>query len=685
MNNYNSQNEFDSILDTLQEHFTSVVESDGFTWNEISSVLMLKIRRNWTVESSNSNYQINSNDVSSFFPILQISESFPHWRMSMDGKVPTAVLTEFEEQVTTEADWLDGIISYRHKIQNSYPYLQLTLEDTLRTLKNALRENNQIYFLKKHKEDKYYVLATRTELFEDDKFLAINPNLSLSDNTQFHLSEISSSDIRGTENFQSNIIYYGPPGTGKTRKIQYNHLAGKDDRNSKFITFHQSYSYEEFIEGLKPLLVHGHISIYDNSNLREFIKYTFITLLEDLGWEEVCQNLQETDSSINSNPYKGLRLAEYFGSNNLLGKFAEEQTSDSLSSSGTQRYFEVPVHTRTGEYIYLTTQWADITGTGLTYQNFKSFVQRVSGGRYLSTQKDGNYILNKQSDLESNVIYKIVKGIFYDACEAASRLAGYSSLQDCISDTPDERVEKMNQAVSSNNIFVLCIDEINRANISSVFGDLITLIESKKRLGDVEEMSAILPYSKEKFGVPRNLQIIGTMNTADRSITLLDSALRRRFYFEEVLPRPEVLQGVEIDGINVSMLLEKLNKRITYFLGKDQSIGHSYFIGLEKSTTPKKDLLSIFWNNIIPLLEEYFYNDIPKIRLVLGENNKTDNLAFYKLDEEADIEQLFGNIEEDIDVDEETPTFEKNPVLIELATLGEESQIDKDIFIKVYE
>jgi hypothetical protein len=133
------------------------------------------------------------------------------------------------------------------------------------------------------------------------------------------------------------------------------------------------------------------------------------------------------------------------------------------------------------------------------------------------------------------------------------------------------------------------------------------------------------------------------------------------------------------------LLLKKINKRITYFLGKDQSIGHSYFIGLDKSITPKKDLLSIFWNNIIPLLEEYFYNDTPKIRLVLGENNKSENLTFYKIDEEADIEQLFGNIEEDIDVDEETSTFEKNLVLIELSKFGKESQIDKDIFIKVYE
>lgn len=517
------------------------------------------------------------------------------------------------------------------------------------------------------------------------------------ENGVFQISEKENSQIEGAEvnelvtelesnylNKKSNIIYYGPPGTGKTREIQINHLAGKDDSNSKFITFHQSYSYEEFIEGLKPQVIHGHEPVYDNTNLRDFIKYSIDALLGDLSWVVMSQNIQETDSTINANQYRGLRFPDFFGANNLFGKFESPQTTTSLSSSGTQRFFETPIASNANENVYLTTQWGDVEGDGLTYKNFQRFISKISGGLYSSIKKDGKYVLTQRSESNSNVIYKIMKGVFYDACESAARLAGYSSLQECISDTVEKRSEKLDQAIASNNVFVMCIDEINRANISSVFGDLITLIEEKKRLGGTEEMAAILPYSKEKFGVPKNLQIIGSMNTADRSITLLDSALRRRFHFEEMLPRPEILKEVEIDGINVSKLLEKINRRITYFLGKDQSIGHSYFIGLEKSTTPKKDLLSIFWNNIIPLLEEYFYNDIPKIRLVLGENNKSEHLAFYKLDEEADIEQLFGNIEEDIDVDEETSTFEKNSILLELSTLGEESQIDKDIFIKVY-
>jgi 5-methylcytosine-specific restriction protein B len=174
------------------------------------------------------------------------------------------------------------------------------------------------------------------------------------------------------------------------------------------------------------------------------------------------------------------------------------------------------------------------------------------------------------------------------------------------------------------------------------------------------------------------------MNTADRSITLLDSALRRRFHFNELLPNPDVLDGIEFDGINVKELFKKINKRIVYFLGKDQTIGHSYFFGLNNSTNPKRELLSILLNNIIPLLEEYFYNDTSKIRLVLGEGNKNENISFYVKDEESDIEQLFGAVEEDADLDEENSIFVRNDSLLHLSNSGEEATINAEIFIKIY-
>ncbi|MBQ3642400.1 AAA family ATPase [bacterium] len=283
------------------------------------------------------------------------------------------------------------------------------------------------------------------------------------------------------------LILYGPPGTGKTYKMQHEYI-DKFAKEDRFITtFHQSFSYEEFVEGLKPVL---------------------------------------------------------------------------------------------------------------------------------ADKPDG--------DKSSDVKYKIEKGIFYKACERAAELAGFASFQDCIS--ASDRNEKMDEAIKENKIVLLCIDEINRANVSSVFGDLISLIEPSKRIGADNEMIVQLPYSKEDFAVPANLMIVGTMNTADRSIQLLDSALRRRFRFEELLPDYE-----KIENATAKEILQKINARIRCLLDKDHQIGHSYFIEAKNDL----DIFNALKDSVIPLLEEYFYNDAQKIRQILNENDNTDN-AFYIKDEESE-------------------------------------------------
>lgn len=196
----------------------------------------------------------------------------------------------------------------------------------------------------------------------------------------------------------------------------------------------------------------------------------------------------------------------------------------------------------------------------------------------------------------------------------------------------------------------MIIDEINRGNVSKIFGELITLIEESKREGKSEELEGLevtLPYSNEPFSVPNNLYIIGTMNSSDRSLTSVDIALRRRFEFIEMLPDNKVLKNIQIKNateIKVDQLLKVMNNRIKVLLDRDHCIGHAYFTPLiEKPSL--ESLMTIFEKRIIPLLQEYFFDDWSKINLVLGNNEmikteKLDKSLFPNMDE-----QLMKNLE----------------------------------------
>jgi 5-methylcytosine-specific restriction endonuclease McrBC GTP-binding regulatory subunit McrB len=170
-----------------------------------------------------------------------------------------------------------------------------------------------------------------------------------------------------------------------------------------------------------------------------------------------------------------------------------------------------------------------------------------------------------------------------------------------------------------NHNYALLIDEINRGNVASIFGELITLIEEDKRKGAPNELRAQLPYSRQEFVVPGNLYIIGAMNTADRSVEALDTALRRRFTFVAFPPQPELVQQPGNLEVDLRRLLIKINARIEKLLDKDHCIGHSYFMGIAKANDPLGELCNIFATKILPLLEDYFYGDPAKIGMVLGD------------------------------------------------------------------
>lgn len=232
----------------------------------------------------------------------------------------------------------------------------------------------------------------------------------------------------------------------------------------------------------------------------------------------------------------------------------------------------------------------------ITFHQSYSYEDFVEGIRPTLATKD-NEIKEDNKDLK----YTIHSGIFKNICKRAI-------------DNPDKN-------------YVLIIDEINRGNISKIFGELITLLEPTKRLGEAEELKIRLPYSGKEFGIPKNLYILGTMNTADRSIALLDIALRRRFNFIEMPPKYNILKTIDCEEgvINLQNLLEAINTRIEFLLDKDHLIGHSYLVNVKSFD----DLKEVFRSSIIPLLQEYFYDDFEKIRVVLNiGDNYNDKESF---------------------------------------------------------
>lgn len=187
---------------------------------------------------------------------------------------------------------------------------------------------------------------------------------------------------------------------------------------------------------------------------------------------------------------------------------------------------------------------------------------------------------------------------------------------------------------ATSKFYVLIIDEINRGNISKIFGELITLIEEDKR----ENLSVRLPYSKDVFTVPKNLYIIGTMNTSDRSIASIDIALRRRFKFKEIMPNSNLVADF---NCNFKECFEILNKRISVLLDRDHQIGHSYFIEEKYKDSNASELETIWFDSIIPLLNEYFYSDWEKLQALLG-NAKKDNTSFIKVVENVSFAKEYS-------------------------------------------
>jgi len=437
-----------------------------------------------------------------------------------------------------------------------------------------------------------------------------------------------------------------------------------------FTTFHQSIGYEEFVEGLRP--------VTDADDEDEEQPSVGFRLESRNGiFRDICALAEQARK-------RGGRTGSFDFSGRQFFKM-------SLGRAKTQGHiYQAAID---GNYIVLgwggNVDWSDAK-----YESSKAVTDRwqkeepgasASSGnilqvwRFRSSMKKGDIVIVSDGNLRFRAIGEVTGDYHFQPQNEGGNHRrsvrwltvleeslpidliheGNLSQQSCYRLTPSHMkldalaeliTTEPSPPISTPESFVLIIDEINRANVSKVFGELITLLEPDKRLGEPNAITVKLPYSKDVFGVPNNLYIIGTMNTADRSIALLDTALRRRFDFEEMMPDYECLKNKETNGIHIGKLLSAINNRIEWLFDRDHQIGHSYFINVEN----KDDLDAVMQKKIIPLLAEYFYEDWEKVRAALNDTGNwfvtVENLTKPPMLKEGEARSRYGITKDVIDV-----------------------------------
>jgi len=482
-----------------------------------------------------------------------------------------------------------------------------------------------------------------------------------------------------------NQILYGPPGTGKTyhtieaavkaaepefymaleidedkgtTDTQRRELADKyetlvKDQRVRFVTFHQSYGYEEFVEGLKA---------------RETDAGDVTYATEDGVFKTICRDASTFNAGVDSEINLDGRVwklsiegtkenpAKTYCLKNKLAAIGWGDTGD-LSKGERNEYFQSQGKNNQNSLTYFSQEMVEGDIVLCIDSNTSIEAIGVITGEYqyreggLPTRTDFCHQLPIHwLAKDFTVDFKVLNGgkqFNLPTCYPLSRLSVSEVLQ---------HLSKYDVTISSDkprsNIdnYVLIIDEINRGNISKIFGELITLIEPSKRAGNDEPLEVTLPHSSKPFSVPNNLHIIGTMNTADRSLAMMDTALRRRFDFKEMMPKPELFEDCLVNDINLTKLLEVMNKRIEVLYDREHTLGHAFLFPTCNAMNAGDEveafslLQSAFQNKIIPLLEEYFYEDWSKISLVLGDNQKEKqpSLQFVR-EQEINYNDLFGS------------------------------------------
>lgn len=467
--------------------------------------------------------------------------------------------------------------------------------------------------------------------------------------------------------YDKNLILYGPPGTGKTYHSaiyavaicdnksldeltdydavmkRYNEL--KNEQRIVFTTFHQSYGYEEFIEGIKPVIsdersdgsgdvsykvAPGIFKKFCETAKKLKVKMDKFDIPEDASvWKATVRN------SVSEDCFKNNRVRIDWG----------------IESKGASAFVN---DMKLGDII-------------ITTDGSRS---KINGIAFIT--KDEAYSLDSEDDATTRDVMWLathidedIKDINMNRMLHRMTVARVPVMQvsDIVSLAKKYNSDLYNTEIEQNEKpYVFVIDEINRGNISKIFGELITLLECTKREGMPEATEAILPYSGNPFSIPKNVYILGTMNTADRSIALMDTALRRRFSFIEMMPETDVLRLIGADKVgdlNVADMLDVINERIGFLYDREHTIGHAFFTDLKDDASIER-LKCIFEKSVIPLLQEYFYEDYQKIQMVLGDDGKENSDLKFIKDEKVVAKNIFkGNVEDIIDLPEKRYSINK--------------------------
>lgn len=563
-------------------------------WKVDHSLVLKTLTNITTYQSKNPGYKMYYEYLLGIMGDINNKEAFSNW-----------LSIKFPKDNGTKSSYLKAIDLLSEKI--GYSIFEENNIEKLTSLYDDLKVNQSV------KGGKYW--NEKSPSYGENRFYSssIKNYIDFLNDYPSTITNVISSKI----NLPLNQILYGPPGTGKTYRLQKEYF-------DKFTINETALSRDQYLESLIVGLNWWQIisiAVLDLGSVKvnEIYEHEFIRIKEKLSSSKTIRPTiwgQLQSHSVlecpNVNVERRTDPLIFYKSNDIKWSVDRELLD---------QYFPEAI-----EILNKSKNFVPDASKSIKNYEFITFHQSFSYEDFIEGIKP------RLDDGEKEVSFEIKDGVFKRLCIKAE--------------------------TDPNNDYAIFIDEINRGNVSAIFGELITLIEEDKRIGGTNEIKVRLPYSKSEFGVPSNLFIIGTMNTADRSVEALDTALRRRFSFTEIMPDSNLLDNIVFNGFTLGAVLKTINERIEVLLDRDHTIGHSYFLKLKSGDV--EGLNSVFANNIIPLLQEYFYHDYEKIALILGEGfvkmkeNKAVKFANFRNIDSPEILNQFELISSIEDIEKAT-------------------------------